>query len=148
MLNSLLFKISAILFLVSVITACSNSETDLIDENLPLDQQIDRLIENDRYTTALSILETHDREDPEIRLLLEKTHLNFGLHSMSTFDMNEMRTRMNNALVQFTEVLKLNPGNVVAREQIEQILMIYSTIPNRDPDPDVLDGLREIGFEY
>lgn len=134
--------------LLSLLSACGNPENEVIDENLPLDRQIDRLIENNNYTTALSLLEEYDREDPEIRLLLEKTHLNFGLYSMNTFDLNEMRTRMNNALVQFTEVLKLNPGNVVAREQIAQILMIYSTIPNRDPDPAVLEGLREVGFEY
>jgi hypothetical protein len=148
MLNQPLTKISAVLLLITINIACSNADNDLIDENLSLDQQIDRLIENNHYETALSMLEDYDRENPEIRLLLEKTHLNFGLHSMNTFDMSEMRTRMNNALTQFTEVLKLNPNNVVAREQIEQILMIYSTIPNRDPDPDVLEGLREIGFDY
>jgi hypothetical protein len=148
MLNQPLIKYSAVLLLITINIACSNADNDLIDENLSLDQQIDRLIENNHYETALSMLEDYDRENPEIRLLLEKTHLNFGLHSMNTFDMSEMRTRMNNALTQFTEVLKLNPNNVVAREQIEQILMIYSTIPNRDPDPDVLEGLREIGFDY
>ena len=146
--NRLFTKITAIVILLSLLSACGNPENEVIDENLPLDRQIDRLIENNNYTTALSLLEEFDREDPEIRLLLEKTHLNFGLYSMNTFDLNEMRTRMNNALVQFTEVLKLNPGNVVAREQIAQILMIYSTIPNRDPDPAVLEGLREVGFEY
>ena len=146
--NRLFTKITAIVILLSLLSACGNPENEVIDENLPLDRQIDRLIENNNYTTALSLLEEYDREDPEIRLLLEKTHLNFGLYSMNTFDLNEMRTRMNNALVQFTEVLKLNPGNVVAREQIAQILMIYSTIPNRDPDPAVLEGLREVGFEY
>ena len=146
--NRLFTKITAIVILLSLLSACGNPENEVIDENLPLDRQIDRLIENNNYTTALSLLEEYDREDPEIRLLLEKTHLNFGLYSMNTFDLNEMRTRMNNALVQFTEVLKLNPGNVVAREQIAQILMIYSTIPNRDPDPGVLEGLREVGFEY
>lgn len=147
MSNRFFTKISALIILIYLLSACGNAENDLIDETLPLGQQIDRLIENDRYTTALSLLAEYDRDEPEIRLLLEKTHLNFGLHSMNTFDLNEMRTRMNNALVQFTEVLKLNPGNVVAREQIEQILMIYSTIPNREPDPDVLDGLRDVGFE-
>ena len=146
--NRLFTKITAIVILLSLLSACGNPENEVIDENLPLDRQIDRLIDNNNYTMALSLLEEYDREDPEIRLLLEKTHLNFGLYSMNTFDLNEMRTRMNNALVQFTEVLKLNPGNVVAREQIAQILMIYSTIPNRDPDPAVLEGLREVGFEY
>ena len=67
---------------------------------------------------------------------------------MSTFDQAEMRTRMNNALVQFTEVLKINPQNQVARDNIEQILSIYQTIPSRDPEPEVIEGLREVGIDY
>jgi hypothetical protein len=70
---------------------------------------VDLLIENNEYDTALSLLEGEDRNDPEIATLLEKIHLNYGLHSMNTFDETEMRTRMNNALTQFTEVLRINP---------------------------------------
>ncbi len=147
-MNSLIKRTCTVIMLITLLTACGNSGQEHIDENLPLEQQVDRLIENNSYTTALNILAQYDRENPEIKVLLEKTHLNYGLHSMHTFDQTEMRTRMNNALVQFTEVLKLNPNNVVAREQIEQILMIYSTIPNREPDPDVIEALREVGVEY
>ena len=136
--------IAAVFLLIS----CGQQDNELIDENLPLSDQIDLLIENDRYQTALDLLEGKDREDPDVRLQLEKTHLNYAFHSMNTFDETEMRTRMNNALVQFTEVLKLNPQNGVATEQIEQIMAIYETIPNRQPDPEVLEGLREVGFDY
>ncbi|PWN05927.1 hypothetical protein [Rhodohalobacter mucosus] len=132
----------------SLFTGCNNESSEIVDENLPLPQKIDRLIEANEYETALSLLSNEDREDPDIRLLLEKTHLNYGLHSMNTFDQTEMRTRMNNALTQFTEVLKINPQNQVARDQIEQIMAIYSTIPNRQPEPEVLEGLREVGFDY
>lgn len=138
-----------ILLLVSVllwVTACNFTENETIDPNLTLSEQVDLLIEQNRYPTALEILYDEEIDDPEIRSLLEKTYLNYGLHSMNTFDQTEMRTRMNNALVQFTEVLKLNPNNVVAREQIGQILTIYDTIPGREPEPEVLDGLREVGF--
>ena len=140
----------SILLLVSVLlwfTACNSSENETIDPNLTLSEQVDLLIEQNRYTTALEILYDEEIDDPEIRSLLEKTYLNYGLHSMNTFDQTEMRTRMNNALAQFTEVLKLNPNNVVAREQIGQILTIYDTIPGREPEPEVLEGLREVGFE-
>ncbi|TVR15624.1 MAG: hypothetical protein EA391_10265 [Balneolaceae bacterium] len=142
-----LYSVSLFL-MVLFITACGQNDSELIDENLPLSDQIDRLIENDRYETALSLLEDMDREDPEVLLQLEKTHLNYGLYSMNTFDQTEMRTRMNNALVQFTEVLRINPNNAMAREQIEQIMMIYDTIPGREPEPEVLEGLREVGFNY
>jgi len=135
------------LILLVGVVGCNPSEDESIDTNLTLTEQIDLLIEENRYDRALEILNNKERDDPEIRNLLEKTHLNYGLYSMNTFDQTEMRTRMNNALSQFTEVLRLNPNNIVAREQITQILTIYDTIPNREPDPEVLEGLREVGFE-
>jgi len=148
MTNRHLIFATLILF-VLFLQSCSNDDSQpALDEDLTISEQIDLLIENDDYETALEILEDMDHSDPEIQTLREKTHLNYGLHSMSTFDETEMRTRMNNALTQFTEVLRINPDNSVAREQIEQIMGIYATIPNRQPEPEVLEGLREIGFDY
>lgn len=128
--------------------SCRQSEPEVTDENLSLPEKIDQLIQMNEYETALSLLEDEDREDETIQQLLEKTHLNYGLHSMNTFDQTEMRTRMNNALTQFTEVLYINPQNDVARNNINQILAIYKTIPDRDPEPEVLEGLREVGIDY
>jgi hypothetical protein len=121
-----------------------NSED--IPEFNTLEEKIDYLIEQNMYGEALDELENEDIEDPGIRVLLEKTHLNYGLHNMNTFDETEMRTRMNDALRQFTEVLRINPQNEVAQNQIRQILQIYDTIPNRQPEDDVIAGLREVGF--
>lgn len=143
------FIFSTLLLLSIFLQSCSSDESQpALDENLSIGEQIDLLIENNDYETALDILKELDQTDPEIQTLREKTHLNYGLNSMSTFDETEMRTRMNNALTQFTEVLRINPENGVAREQIEQIMGIYATIPNRQPEPEVLEGLREIGFDY
>lgn len=148
MTNRHLIFTTLILFVLFLQSCSSDDSQPAVDENLTISEQIDLLIENDDYETALEILEDMDQNDPEIQTLREKTHLNYGLHSMSTFDETEMRTRMNNALTQFTEVLRINPDNTVAREQIEQIMGIYATIPNRQPEPEVLEGLREIGFDY
>lgn len=142
--NYLVFTL--ITALLVFFTACNGEDT--FDEDLPLDDQVNMLIDADDYETALTLLEDEDRSDPDIQLLLEKTHLNYGLHNMNTFDADEMRTRMNKALVQFTEVLHINPENTIAREQIEQILAVYDTIPNREPDEEVMEGLREVGFDY
>lgn len=141
-------RFCTVLIFFCLFISCGQNQSEQVDENLPLAEQIDRLIEQNQYEEALSRLEGEDKSDPDIATLYEKTHLNYGLHSMNTFDQTEMRTRMNNALSQFTEVLKINPQNAVAREQIEQIMMIYSTIPDRQPEPDVLEGLRDIGFDY
>jgi len=136
-------SLSVLLIPVLLLAACSNDRT----EHDNIEERIDYLIEDDRYEDALEALENEDRNDPEIRTLLEKTHLNYGLHNMNTFDETEMRTRMNEALRQFTEVLKINENNDMARNQINQILQIYDTIPDRQPEEDVLEGLREVGYE-
>ena len=142
------FKILTSLFIVLLLISCGEPEPEVGDENLPLPQKIDQLIQMNDYETALEILEDENREDEQIQLLFEKTHLNYGLHSMNTFDQTEMRTRMNRALSQFTEVLRINPENQVARTNINQILSIYKTMPDRDPEADILEGLREVGIEY
>jgi tetratricopeptide (TPR) repeat protein len=115
--------------------------------DMPLEDRIDLLIEQNEYETALEVLSERDMSDPEIAQLKEKVHLNYGLHSMNTFDQTEMRTRMNNALTQFTEVLRINPDNEMARQYAQQILDIYATIPDRSPDEDVKEGLRDVGFD-
>jgi len=136
-------------FILSIVlfAACGEEGPDY-DPDMPIDGQVDLLIEQNEYESALNLLDNEDRSDPEIARLYEKTHLNYGLHSMNTFDATEMRTRMNNALTQFTEVLRINPENSVAREQIQQIMDIYDTIPDRRPDEEVLEGLRDVGLDY
>lgn len=134
-----------LLFLLFV--SCGESEPDTVDSDLSLPQQVDQLIEANEYESALSLLSDEDTEDPVIQQLLEKTHLNYALYSMNTFDQTEMRTRMNRALTQFTEVLRINPDNEVARTNINQILSIYQTMPDRNPEPEVMEGLREVGIE-
>src|SRR6056297_3479724 len=146
-IRTMLKKLITLLLLATLIS-CSNGEEDIeIDPNLTLSEQIDQLIDQNRYEAALSLLREEDPQNPDTRFLLEKTHLNYGLHSMNTFDQTEMRTRMNNALSQFTEVLRINPDNSMAREYIQQILDIYATIPDRSPEEDVMEGLRDVGFD-
>lgn len=142
------YLITSLSILLLALSACANDETPQLDPYMPLSEQVDVLIGQNDYEAALSLLEDEDRDDPEVQTLFEKTHLNYGLYSMSTFDADQMRTRMNNALVQFTEVLRINPQNSVAREQIVQIMDVYATIPDRSPDEEVLEGLREVGFDY
>ncbi len=136
------------LLLASLLAISCGEKSPSLDPNMTVEEQVDILIEQDEYEAALDILASEDQSDPLVNRLREKTHLNYGLHSMNTFDAEQMRTRMNNALVQFTEVLKINPQNSVAHEQIEQIMGVYSTFPDRGPDEEVLEGLREVGYDY
>lgn len=131
--------LSLILFPLTL--SCGGAESDQ-----PLDVQIDQLIEENRYEEALDLVERNESELEEPDLQREKVHLNYGLNLMSTFDESEMRTRMNEAMRQFIEVLRINPENQMAREQINQILMVYDTIPDREPEPDVTERLNELGW--
>lgn len=111
-----------------------------------LNYLVDLFIEYDYYQPALNML-YNLKSVSSVNRLLEKTHLNYGLHSINKFDAEEMEIRMNIALAQFTEVLRINPQNKVATEQIEQIMGVYGTIPDRRPNSRVLEGLRELGFD-
>jgi hypothetical protein len=130
-----------------LLISCGGEDAPEQNLDMSLEERVNLMIEQNEYEAALELLSAEDQTDSEIQLLREKTHLNYGLHSMTTFDQTEMRTRMNNALSQFTEVIRINPENSVAREQIQQILDIYATIPDRSPQEDVMEGLRDVGFD-
>lgn len=142
------YSLLSLLTFLLIIASCTNDDTPQMDEDMSITDQVNLLIQEDEYESALNLLELEDQTNPEVLRLLEKTHLNYGLNSMNTFNQSEMRSRMNNALVQFTEVLRINPENSIAREQISQIMGVYATIPDREPEEEVLEGLREVGFDY
>jgi Flp pilus assembly protein TadD len=126
--------------LILGLAACSSTEQP---ENLS--SKVDALIANDQYETALELLDGQE-ETAEVLQLKEMTHLNYGMH-LEYYSEQEMRVRMNSALMQFAEVLKINPDNEKAYSEVEQILGVYSTFPNRSPDEEVLEELRALGFE-
>ena len=146
-MNQMTKRYTSLLFLLMLVSVSCGEGAAEQNLDMPLDDRIDLLIEQNEYEAALEVLSDRDLSDPEIAQLKEKVHLNYGLHSMNTFDQTEMRTRMNNALSQFTEVLRINPDNEAARQYIQQILDIYATIPDRSPEEDVMEGLREVGFD-
>ncbi len=113
-----------------------------------LAEQVDAFIESDQYMDALTLLSAKD-ETPEVLKLKEITHLNYGLF-LEYRDSNttNMRDKMNSALLQYVEVLKLNVENEKAISEIDQIMGIYSTFPNRTPDEQVMKELQALGFEY
>lgn len=140
-----MIRLLFILLIFAFTFSCTEQEEARHDNAM---EQIDYLIEEDRYEEALSIVNGLDPEDPDSQLMREKIHLNYGLYNMNTFDEGEMRTRMNEALRQFAEVLRMNPENEVARTQIEQIMSVYATMPDRGPEQDVLEDLNEVGYNY
>jgi len=125
--------------------SCSNSTP----ENLP--KKIDQLISEDNYTQALTLLNdaNPDETDADLAKLKEKTYLNYGLYlELRGPEGSSMRDRMTSALEQFIEVLKLNPNNQKARTEINRIMGIYSTMPDKSPGQAIMDDLRKLGFNF
>lgn len=135
----------SILLVAFIFIGCSGNTP----ENLP--KQIDQLIAEDNYSKALELLDDANPNDTEADLskLKEKTHLNYGLYlEYRGPEDSTMRDRMTSALEQFISVLKINPENQEARKEINQIMGIYSTMPEKSPGEEILTDLRELGFDY
>lgn len=130
-------------------TATAMGDEESVDMAAPsgtMEEKVDTWIENNDYDAALEWLGTQDETNPDVKQQLEKVWLNYGYHSMNVFDPAEMRTQMNWALTCFAEVLTLNEQNEAARAQIDQILDVYATMPDRGPDPEVMDRLAPFGY--
>ncbi|MEQ9309284.1 MAG: hypothetical protein RLN90_07505 [Balneolaceae bacterium] len=130
--------------LILLITFACTQEQEKTEN---LSTQIDALIEKDMYSDALTILEAQESSE-EVNTLKEKVYLNYGLFlEYRDSNVTNMRDKMNGALAQYVEVLKLNKDNEKAITEIEQILGIYSTFPDRSPDESIIAELKELGFK-
>ena len=135
-----------ILLTLLVFTACSQSEKQEAPSSATLTTKIDALLDADMYTDALELL-GDQAESQEVLKLREKTHLNYGLFlEYRNNAVTDMRDKMTTAMYQYIEVLKINRNNEKAITEVEQILGIYSTFPNRQPDPEVMEELEKLGF--
>ncbi|MDR9419897.1 hypothetical protein [Gracilimonas sp.] len=124
---------------IGLFTACSESSQSL-------DQQVDTLIAEQSFDEALALLEDQEASE-EVTSLKENVHLQHGIYLIYNADPASMRENANNALREFISVLEINPDNEKARAEIQQILNIYRTFPDRQPAQDVLDELEEFGFQ-
>jgi tetratricopeptide (TPR) repeat protein len=131
--------------LLLLFIACSSGTP----ENL--EQRIDQLIAEDQYDQAIDVLDDADPSETTASLdtLKEKVHLNYGIFlEYRGEDDDGMRARMTGALRQYIEVLKLNPDNQKAISEVEQIMGIYRTMPDKSPGENIMEDLRELGFDY
>lgn len=132
------------LTLLFIISCSSQTPEDL-------SARVDQLISEDNYEQALTLINDADPDqtEPDLDLLKEKTHLNYGIYlEYRGPEDSSMRDRMTSALEQFIAVLKINPENDKARSEIEQIMSIYNTMPDRSPGENIVSQLNELGFDY
>lgn len=139
-------RILLISFLALGLTAaCSQSETQ--EQNtgeLSLEQQVEQYISNANFDAALKAVEEASPENEEA--LKEQIHLQQGIHLIYNAEPAQMRESANNALREFIKVLEINPENEKARAEINQILAIYRSFSDRQPEQEILDKLEEMGF--
>ena len=135
-------KVLLAITLLGFMTACSQSDDKT---QMTLDQQVDQLVTEAKFDEAMELLDETSSE--EALKLREDVHLRHGIYLIYNADPSQMRENANNALREFIAVLELNPDNEKARAEIEQILGIYRTFPDRQPAEDVLDQLRDFGFQ-
>ena len=133
------------LFSILLFVGCSGDQPENLAET------VDQLIAEDNYEQALEYIQNADPSstDADLEKLKEKTYLNYGLYlEYRGPEDSSMRDRMTSALEQYIEVLKINPNNEKASSEIEQIMGIYSTMPDRSPGEDIISELNKLGFDY
>ena len=135
----------SLLIFSALFISCSSSTPEDIGK------RVDQLIAEDNYQKAIELVENADPAavDADLPKLKEKTYLNYGLYlEYRGPEDSSMRDRMTSALEQFVKVLNINPQNQKARSEVEQIMGIYSTMPDKSPGEEILADLRELGFDY
>lgn len=135
----------SLILLSLLFVSCSSSTPENISKS------VDQYIAEDNYQAALELLNNADPDqtDADLTKLQEKTYLNYGLYlEYRGPEDSSMRDRMTSALEQFIKVLNINPNNEKARSEIQQIMSIYETMPDRSPGESIMEDLRELGFDY
>jgi len=133
------------LFAAVLFVSCSNETPK------DLSKKVDQLISEDNYSQALNLLNSANtnKTDADISKLKEKTYLNYGLFlEYRGPKESSMRDRMTSALQQYIQVLKINSNNQKARSEIQQIMGVYKTMPNKSPGDDIISELNKLGFDY
>jgi len=125
------------LILVLFISACASEQVS--PENAPvpegpLTQQIQFLVDNNRFDEAFDKLRLEDSSEPRIMIMIRDTHLHYGNWLMYHAETIHMTERMPEALRHFRRVLEIDPNNRTARSNIEQIEAIYAQLGRPVPE--------------
>jgi len=134
-----------LLAIVFTFTACTGT-TDA--PSMTLEDQVGALVAELKFEEAIKVIKSADTNEPSVKALLAKTHLDYGIHiEYNDNTIPTMRDKMVGALYQYIEVLKLQPDNEKAMAEIDQIIGIYQTMPGRTLPADILEELRARGLD-
>jgi hypothetical protein len=104
----------------------------------PVLEQVQFLVDNNRFEEALEKLKAEDTSEPQIRTALRDTHFLYGEWLMYHADSVQMNVRMPTALRHFRRVVEMEPGNEAAQANIQQIESVY-----RSMDRPIPEGIAE-----
>lgn len=95
------------------------------------------------------VAQLKQKNDEQSKQLLAKVYLKHGIWSIysgPSSGTGNMHQAVTQSLKDFINVLDIDPQNKEARDQINQILQIYRTMPDKSPDPSLIPKLRKLGF--
>lgn len=104
----------------------------------PVLEQVQFLVDNNRFEEALEKLKAEDTSEPQIRTALRDTHFLYGEWLMYHADSVQMNVRMPTALRHFRRVVEMEPDNEAAQANIQQIESVY-----RSMDRPIPEGIAE-----
>lgn len=138
-------RITLFIVLTALTVACGSEG----DQTQNMQQPDPAASEQQTPDFAERIAELEAQEQTEETLAeLEQAHLDYGIYLIYNTDPSKMRENANNALREFIAVLEINPENEKAMAEIDQIMSIYASFPDRSPDEEIVEKLRELGFNY
>lgn len=140
-----MMKLTTVLLTLLLFTSNCNSTTTTTPESI--EQSIAALIEKNNYEEALDLLRKEDPSKPEILALLVDTHYKYGIYLEYYEKTQTMRDKMTSALRQYISALKLNPSHEGSIAEIQQIISIYKTFPDRTLPADIHRELSALGLD-
>lgn len=122
------------------LTSCNNGpqtpETAPEPQPVPegtVQEQVQFLVDADRYPEALDILRETSSDETEIQVMLRDVHLLYGIWLVDHAQNMDMRVNMPEALRHFRRVLEFDPDNSIAWAHIQQIESVYRSLNREIP---------------
>lgn len=138
-------RLFAILFTLLLISVQCDSFTARQPQSI--EQSIASLVEENKYEEALNMLQEQDTTKTEIITLLVDTHYKYGIYLEYYEKAQTMREKMTSALRQYIAALKLNPAHEGSIAEIQQIILIYQSFPDRALPADIHRDLSALGLD-
>ena len=93
--------------------------------------------------------ELENKNDAQSQQVKAQLYLKHGVWSIDfgvTHGAKNMRAAVTQSLEDFIHTLEIDPNNQAAKQQINQILNVYKTMPGKSVPEKVVPQLKKLGF--